>query len=95
MVSVKIEHFPVVPRFGITAHKSQGMTLDQAFVDLNPVAKKPVDINFAYVPLSRVRRLEDLHILRRFPVEVLKAKLDSSCEAMLKDFQNKDRCKDM
>ena len=39
------------------------MTLDKAFVDLVPVQKNPVDINFAYVPLSRVRRLDDLNRL--------------------------------
>ena len=94
-VSVKIEHFPLVPKFAVTAHKSQGMTLDQAFVDLNPVSKKPVEINFAYVPLSRVRRLQDIHILRPFPVDVLKAQLNPSCEAMLEEFKSKDLCKDM
>ena len=94
-ISVKIEHFPIVPKFGVTAHKSQGMTLDQAFVDLNPVTTKPVEINFAYVPLSRVRRLADIHILRPFPKEVLQAKLNESCECMMKEFQDKDFCKDM
>ena len=96
MVSVKIEHFPIVPRFGITAHKSQGMTLDKVVVDLNPIfKKKSPKINFAYVPLSRVRRLSDLSILRSFPLEVLKAKVNPCCAAMMEEFRQRDLCKDM
>ena len=92
-VNISIEHFPLVPKFSITSHKSQGMTLNKAFVDLVPVQKNPVDINFAYVPLSRVRRLDDLNILRLFPEEVLKAKVNPHVEAMLSEFKEKDRCK--
>ena len=95
-VSINRLHFPIVPRFGITAHKSQGMTLDKAVVDLVPVfKKKSPEINFAYVPLSRVRRLVDLSILRLFPLEVLKAQVNPSCAAMMTEFRQRDLCKDM
>ena len=94
-VSVKRSHFPIVPRFSITAHKSQGMTLDKAIVDLVPSDRRSVQINFAYVPLSRVRRLEDLTILRPFPVDVLKAKVNESCAAMMVAFKSRDLCKNL
>ena len=94
-VNITLEHFPLVPKFSITSHKSQGMTLNKAFVDLVPVQKNPVEINFAYVPLSRVRKLHDLHILRRFKDDVLKAKVNPSLSAMLDEFKRRDRCKDM
>ena len=93
--NVNRTHFPIVPRFSITAHKSQGMTLDKAIVDLVPHFKKPVEINFAYVPLSRVRRLEDLTILRPFPVEVLKAKVNEGCAAMMEEFKSRDLCRNL
>ena len=94
-VNITLEHFPLVPKFSITSHKSQGMTLNKAFVDLVPVQKNSVDINFAYVPLSRVRRLQDLHILRLFPEDVLRAKINKRCKAMMDEFKRRDLCKDL
>ena len=71
------------------------MTLDKAIVDLVPHFKKSVEINFSYVPLSRVRRLEDLTILRPFPVEVLKAKVNDACAAMMEEFKLRDLCRNL
>ena len=71
------------------------MTLDKAIVDLVPSDRRSVQINFAYVPLSRVRRLEDLTILRPFPVDVLKAKVNESCAAMMVAFKSRDLCKNL
>jgi hypothetical protein len=100
-VTVKRHHFPLVPRFSVTSHKSQGMTLGKAIVDLVPPIRKgrrkpdPVSIEFAYVPLSRVRRLEDLTILRMFDPSVLKVQVNKSCFAMMEEFRARDKCKDM
>ena len=95
-VSVNRRHFPLVPRFGCTAHKSQGDTLSKAIVDLVPPPfKKNVRIEDAYVPLSRVRRLDDLTVLRTFDPSILKAQVDEDCAAMMKDFKARDLCKDM
>ena len=100
-MTVKRRHFPLVPRFSVTSHKSQGMTLDRAIVDLVPPIRKgrskpnSVGIEFAYVPLSRVRRLEDLTILRPFDPSVLKVPVDKSCSAMMEEFRARDLCKDM
>ena len=52
-------------------------------------------IEDAYVPLSQVRRLEDLTVLRTFDPSVLKAQVDEDCDAMMKDFKARDLCKDM
>ena len=90
-------HLPLVPRFSCTAHKSQGKTLAKAIVDLIPVNGKArnVGIEFAYVPLSRVRRLQDITILRPFDPCILNAKVHESCAAMMEFFKRKDLCKDM
>ena len=96
-VSIKRNHFPIVPRFSCTAHKSQGQTLTKAIIDLvRPAAlKKSIEINFAYVPLSRVRRLQDLTILRPFDPSILRAKVNDGCAAMMAEFKARDLCKDM
>ena len=90
-------HFPLVPLFSCTAHKSQGQTLKKAIVDLIPAYGKSnaVGIEFAYVPLSRVRRLQDLTILRPFDMCILNAKVNEGCAAMMEEFKRRDLCKDM
>ena len=96
-VNVNRRHFPIVPRFSCTAHKSQGQTLQKAIVDLVPRTKniKGVGTEFSYVPLSRVRRLEDLTILRPFNPAVLKMPPKEDLECMRKEFKDKDVCKDI
>ena len=95
-ISLKRDHFPIVPRFACTAHKSQGMTLPKATVDLvpQPDRRGGIDVSFAYVPLSRVRRLEDLAILRHFDGSVMKVTPKPACVAMLEHFKAMDKCKD-
>jgi len=94
---VNRSHFPLVPRFSCTAHKAQGQTLQKAIVDLVPQTgmRKGVGIEFSYVPLSRVRRLEDLTILRSFDSSILKAQVNEACAAMMEEFKHRDLCKDM
>ena len=95
-ISVNRRHFPLVPRFSCTAHKSQGQTLSKAIVDLVPQPGiKSVGIEHAYVPLSRVRRLQDLTILRTFDPSILKAQVNEDCAAMMEEFKAKDICKGM
>ena len=96
-ISVNRLHFPIVPRFACTAHKSQGMTLDKAIIDLvpQPSMKGKIDVNHAYVPLSRVRRLKDLTILRPFDPSVIKIQPNTACVAMMEHFKTMDKCKDM
>lgn len=57
------EQFPVIPCYAITIHKSQGMTLDQAVINLS---ERQVSPGAFYVALSRVRSLSGLAIERDF-----------------------------
>ena len=93
-VSINRKNFPLVPLFSCTAHKSQGQTLSKAIVDLVPTGK-PKGVEFAYVPLSRVRKLEDLTILRPFNPSVLKTKVNEACVAMMEEFKSRDLCRDI
>eukprot|EP00660_Eupelagonema_oceanica_P019525 gene19525-biopygen14880 len=63
---------PLLPDFGTTAHLAQGSTMPSALVELNLPASG--DRTAAYIALSRVRRREDLFILRPFDATKLRRK---------------------
>lgn len=77
ILSIKRRALPLVPAYCITTHKSQGQTLSNVVIDLK-LPNETDDIAAVYVPLSRVKRLADLVILRPFDYKVLLMKPSKS-----------------
>ncbi|CAF1551945.1 unnamed protein product [Adineta ricciae] len=69
-LTIKRSALPLMPAYCITTHKSQGQTLSKAVIDLK-LPNETDDIAAVYVPLSRVKRLVDIAILRPFDYKVL------------------------
>ena len=55
------EQLPLTLAWATTIHKAQGLTLEQAALDLTGGVFAPGHL---YVALSRVRRLEDLYLMQ-------------------------------
>lgn len=58
-VQAEISQLPIKYAWAITIHKSQGMTLDAAEIDLS----KAFGTNMGYVALSRVKSLENINLI--------------------------------
>ena len=56
---------------------------------------KNTDISFLYVPLSRVRRLQDVTIMKPFDFAILLKPMNSALKKMMVEFKERDTCKDM
>lgn len=66
-VVVSREQYPLRLAYGITIHKSQGMTLDKLIVDCNRI----FECGQVYVALSRVKSLDGLYLKSFNPRKVL------------------------
>ncbi len=77
ILSIKRRALPLVPAYSITTHKSQDQTLKNVVIDLKLPTEND-DLASIYVPLSRVKRLADLIILRHFEYKVLLMKPSKS-----------------
>ncbi len=82
---------PLVASYSYTSYKSQNKTLDAVVADLLPPHGIPIEPSFAYVPLSRVRSLQDLIILRPFPITVLQGRRPDDLIAQDKRFNEMDK----
>ena len=65
---VRREQFPLILVYAVTIHKSQGLSLDHAIIDLSD---KVFCAAMAYVALSRVRSLAGLHLLAFDPKSII------------------------
>ncbi len=71
-VTIRRQQLPIIPCYAYTSYKAQGKTLPAIITDLvPPKGFRNIDSSFSYVPLSRIQRLTDLVILRKFPFSVL------------------------
>ncbi|XP_020297669.1 uncharacterized protein LOC109862139 [Pseudomyrmex gracilis] len=61
------KQFPLCLSYGITIHKSQGLSLQNAIMDVGNSVFSPGQI---YVALSRVTSLEGLHVINYDPLSV-------------------------
>lgn len=72
-ISIKRRALPLIPTYSITTHKSQGQTLGKIIIDLG-MPPGSIELASVYVPLSRVKRLHDLLIIRPFEFATLQVK---------------------
>ncbi|CAF1089825.1 unnamed protein product [Rotaria sordida] len=86
-LSVKRKAFPLIPAYSMTTYRSQGQTLGKIIVDL-VMPPGPVELASVYVPLSRVKRLDDLLIIRSFEFAILQVK---SSTTQIEELKRLDR----
>ncbi|CAF3353729.1 unnamed protein product [Rotaria socialis] len=72
-ISIKRKALPLIPAYSMTTHKSQGQTLGKIIIDL-VMPPGSVEVASVYVPPSRVKRLDDLLIIRPFEFAALQVK---------------------
>ena len=82
VLKISRQQLPLGPAFAITAHGSQGQTLDAAIVDLQ-IGKGTSPIS-SYVAITRVRKRSDLLIYRSFDLTLFTRGSPKGPELLLK-----------
>ena len=62
------KQFPLIVAFAVTIHKCQGLLLECAMMDLSDQVFIP---GMAYVALSRVKEIENLHLIAFNPQSIM------------------------
>jgi ATP-dependent DNA helicase PIF1 len=75
------KQFPIKVAYALTSHKTQGLTLDRAYIDLE---RRTFSSGMAYTALSRTRRLEDMGLARRLTDKDIK--LSKSVKKFYKEY---------
>jgi ATP-dependent exoDNAse (exonuclease V) alpha subunit len=73
VIQVTRTQLPIAPAFAITTYRAQGLTMNKIVVDLL-VPLGTLQVASVYVPLGRVKRAEDIAILRPFDIKVLQVR---------------------
>ena len=72
-ISIKRKALPLIPAYSMTTHKTQGQTLEKIIIGL-VMPPGPAEVASVYVPLSRVKRLDDILIIHPFEFATLQVK---------------------
>ncbi|CAF4124986.1 unnamed protein product, partial [Rotaria sordida] len=86
-LSVKRKALSLIPAYSMTTHKSQGQTLGKIIVDL-VMPPGPLEVASIYVPLSRVKKLDDILIIRPFEFATVQVKPST---AQIEEIKRLDR----
>ncbi|CAF1384671.1 unnamed protein product [Adineta ricciae] len=73
VIQVTRTQLPIVSVFAITTYKAQGLTINKIVVDLQSPLQT-LRVASVYVPLSRMKRAEDIVILRPFDMKILQVR---------------------
>lgn len=90
VIQVTRAQLPIVPAFAITTYKAQGLTMNKIVIDFQ-VPPGISQVASIYVPLSRVKRAEDIAIFRPFEMQVLQVRPSLTQDAELKRLDELDR----
>ncbi|HLO39007.1 MAG TPA: DUF6570 domain-containing protein [Lacibacter sp.] len=84
------KQLPIIANFACTNYKCQGDTLKSAIIDLQtgPTTNSAAA---AYVSFSRVQKGDDVHILRTFPIELLRRAVQNDKEVSMSRYLEREK----
>jgi hypothetical protein len=80
VIQVTRIQLPIIPAFAISTYKAHGLTMNKIVVDLQ-VPAGPLQVASVHVPVNRVKRVEDVAILRPVDMNALKVRSTSTQDA--------------